>query len=200
MNGSWVTYGLDPENFKLAWHRIQDIFAAEGVPESAVQWVFAPNGWSQPGHDFENYYPGDDSVDVVGFSAFNFGACVAGSPSWDTFEEAISPYLTRMRVMAPDKPIFLAQTGTVEQGGDKDAWLIESFAGLANAPGLRAIIYFNVAKDEPSAPRCHPVDWRVYDPQIGSGYQGFLEGVLHLQGVMDPMNIEAQIYFPLVQK
>jgi hypothetical protein len=50
MNASWVTYGLDPTNYKLAYARIQAIFRQEGVPESAVLWVFAPNGWSEPGH------------------------------------------------------------------------------------------------------------------------------------------------------
>jgi hypothetical protein len=45
MNGGWVRYGLDAENFKLAWLKIQRIFAQEGVDDKAVNWVFAPNAW-----------------------------------------------------------------------------------------------------------------------------------------------------------
>jgi len=65
MNGGWVRYGLDPENYKVAWHKIRAIFAEEGVAEDAVSWVFAPNAWSEEGHEFEVYYPGDAVVDVV---------------------------------------------------------------------------------------------------------------------------------------
>jgi hypothetical protein len=182
MNANWVSYGLDPENYKLAFKRIQQIFAEEGVPEGSVLWVFAPNGWSEPGQEFEKYYPGDDVVDVVGFSAFNFGACVASGEGWDTYEEAIEPYMDRMGAMAPEKPIFLAQTGTVEQGGDKGSWLVDTFENLGQVKNFRGLIYFNVSKEEAGAPSCNPVDWRVYDPEIGEGEEGFIEAMQILGG------------------
>jgi hypothetical protein len=182
MNANWVSYGLDPENYKLAFRRIQQIFAEEGVPEGSVVWVFAPNGWSEPGQEFEKYYPGDDVVDVVGFSAFNFGACVAAGEGWDTYEEAIEPYMDRMEAMAPEKPIFLAQTGTVEQGGDKGTWLVDTFEHLGQVKNFRGLIYFNVSKEEAGAPSCNPVDWRVYDPEVGEGEEGFIEALQILGG------------------
>jgi beta-mannanase len=182
MNANWVSYGLDPENYKLAFRRIQQIFAEEGVPEGSVVWVFAPNGWSEPGQEFEKYYPGDDVVDVVGFSAFNFGACVAAGEGWDTYEEAIEPYMDRMEALAPEKPIFLAQTGTVEQGGDKGTWLVDTFEHLGQVKNFRGLIYFNVSKEEAGAPSCNPVDWRVYDPEVGEGEEGFIEALQILGG------------------
>jgi hypothetical protein len=177
MNTGWVSYGLDPENYKLAFTRIQRIFAEEGVPKGSVMWVFAPNGWSEPGQEFERYYPGDEVVDVVGFSAFNFGACVASGEGWDTYEKAIEPYMERMEAMAPEKPIFLAQTGTVEEGGDKGAWLVATFKELRRVDQFRGLIYFNVSKPEVGAPSCDPVDWRVYDPENGVGEEGFIEAL-----------------------
>jgi len=180
MNGSWVSYTGDPENYKLAYRHIQDLFVQAGVPESAVVWVFAPNGWSLPGDEFEAYYPGDAFVDVVGFSAFNFGGCAA-QPTWEAFDQAFKPYLDRMLVMAPSKPIFIAQTGTVEQGGDKNAWLVEAYSRLAATPNLQGVIYFNQAKPEAGGANCPVVDWRVYDPQSGTGYQGFLEALAALR-------------------
>lgn len=182
MNASWVTYGLDPQNYKKAYLRIQQIFAEEGVPQGAVLWVFAPNGWSQPGHEFELYYPADAVVDVIGFSAFNFGACVPSGQGWDSYEEAIQPYLERMQTMAPGKPIFLTQTGTVMEGGNRGTWLQDSFAKLANSPMLKGIIYFNVAKVEPGAPSCDLVDWRVYRPEAGNGEQSFIDAIQILEG------------------
>jgi hypothetical protein len=196
MNAGWVSYGLDPENYKLAFARIQQIFAEEGVPEEAVLWVFAPNGWSEPGQEFELYYPGDDVVDVVGFSAFNFGACVASGEGWDPYEEAIQPYMERMEAMAPGKPIFLAQTGTVEEGGDKGAWLVDTFKELREVQNFRGLIYFNVSKTEAGAPSCNPVDWRVYNPEMGAGEEGFIQALLVLGGgAAPPSNF---VFMPVV--
>jgi beta-mannanase len=200
MNASWVSYGLDPSNYKLAYSHIQDIFRQEGVPDSAVLWVFAPNGWSEPGQEFELYYPGDDLVDVVGFSAFNFGACVAGGVGWDTFDVAIQPYLDRMNAMAPSKPIFLAQTGTVEQGGDRGEWLLDSFAQLSSSAMFQGMIYFNVSKVEHGAPSCNPVDWRVYNPDTDVGDDGFIEALRVFEGGsgIEVAPMAFQVMIPLV--
>jgi hypothetical protein len=181
MNGYWVPYGLDAENYKKAFTRIQAIFTEQGVPSEAVMWVFAPNGWSQPGHEFEKYYPGDAVVDVVGFSAFNFGACVPSGQGWDSYEVAIQPYLERMAAMAPSKPIFLAQTGSVAEGGDREQWLKDSFAKMAQVPMLKGIIYFNIAKIEAGAPSCSLADWRVYRPESSDGELGFIDAIQILE-------------------
>jgi hypothetical protein len=198
MNASWVSYGLDPENYKLAFARIQRLFAEEGVPEEAVLWVFAPNGWSEPGQEFERYYPGDEVVDVVGFSAFNFGACVASGEGWDTYEEAIEPYMERMEALAPEKPIILAQTGTVERGGDKGEWLVDAFGKLSHERNFRGLIYFNVSKVEAGAPSCNPVDWRVYDPEIGVGTEEFIEALQILDGGEASPPMDNFVFIPMV--
>jgi len=183
MNGGWVRYGLDPENFKAAWHKIRSIFEQEGVEDDAVSWVFAPNAWSDVGHEFERYYPGEASVDVVAFSSLNWGRCVDWGDGWDTFEETYLPFLDRMREMAPGKPIFIAQIGSVAVGPDgrddnlKNEWLRETFRKLAAYPALKGILYFNVLKTENSDIDCRPVDWRVYDEYSGTEYKGFIDAV-----------------------
>jgi len=198
MNAGWVSYGLDPENFKLAYARIRQIFIEEGVPENAVLWVFAPNGWSLPGHEFERYYPGDSAVDVVGFSAFNFGACVTSGEGWDPYDVSIRPYLERMSTMAPEKSIFLAQTGTVAQGGDKSSWIRESFDKIADFPMAQGIIYFNVFKVEPGAPSCNPVDWRVYKPEMDTGDPGFLDALRIFESQHDGPDALHQVFIPIM--
>lgn len=178
MNGSWVRYGLDPENYKRAYLRIQRIFREEGVAEEAVSWVFAPNGWSDDamGHPrFEAYFPGNSVVDVVAFSSFNYGHCVPYIPSWNRFDEVFKSYLDRMSAMAPGKPIFIDQTGSVDWGGDKNEWLRESFTELASYPGLRAVLYFHKKKSE-GLP-CDPVEYRFYAPSEGVEYPGVLEAL-----------------------
>jgi hypothetical protein len=190
MNGDWVDYYGDSANYKLAYKRIQQIFQEQGVPENSVSWVFAPNGWSDPAKPedkFENFYPGDAIVDVVAFSAYNYGYCPAQWGRWDTFDLAFKPFLDRMHAMAPGKPIFIAQTGTVKRGpsGDdealKDQWLVETFADLANYPGVRAILYYNKYFSDPdhavnqALPNCVPVDFRIYRTEDNQGSQGIID-------------------------
>ncbi len=145
MNGGWIPYGLDPINYKLAYQHIQQIFISEGVDMNEVHWTFAPNGWSRPGDPpFEDYYPGDNIVDVVGFSAYNFGTCSGGV--WQNPETVFSPYITRMQNMAPNKPIVIAQTASSSHGGNKDQWIRDTYNYLKNQDNLVAIMYFNIDK------------------------------------------------------
>jgi hypothetical protein len=69
MNGNWVSYGMDPANFKVAYSKFINAFANRGIGGSQVRWVFAPNGWSTPPGRIVDYYPGHDLVDVIGISA-----------------------------------------------------------------------------------------------------------------------------------
>jgi hypothetical protein len=170
MNGYWTPWGQDPVNYKLAYARIRSIMAQRGVPANSVRWVFAPNGWSPPGHEFEKYYPGNASVDAVAFSAYNYGTCVWRGGGWDTFALAMKPYLDRMRVMAPSKPIFIAQTGSVSWGGDKNAWLDDTYTQLAAYPALRGIFYYHL--NQVSSLPCDPVEWRFYAPAAGAVFPG----------------------------
>ena len=169
MNGFWVPYGLDPTNFILAYQHIQQIFIQEGVSMDEVHWTFAPNGWSRPQHPaLEAYYPGDNIVDVVGFSAYNFGYCNGGV--WQDPVTVFGPYLPRIRTMAPDKPIFIAQTASSTSGGSKDQWLRDAYGYLKDQQGVKAIIYFNLDKE---------CDWAFYKTW-GSNqrqYDGYREAV-----------------------
>ncbi|MEH2196136.1 MAG: hypothetical protein V7K98_26305 [Nostoc sp.] len=154
MNIPGEAYSQDPQNFKLAYQRIQKIFKEAGVSSQAIRWVFAPNGWSQNNeHRFENYYPGDKSVDVVAFSSYNWGYCSNSSwKHWNTPKEVFEPYIKRMKVMAGSKPIFIAQTASTSntqnglQNSAKDQWLRDSYTQLAGM-GVRAILYFNINKE-----------------------------------------------------
>jgi len=183
MNGEWVTYGLDAPNFKLAYHRIQQIFAEEGVARQSVMWVFAPNGWSSPGNEFENYYPGNSFVDAVGFSSFNFGSCPQNYPRWETYDQIYRPYLDRMAAMAPGKALLIAEIGTVAEGGptrqipaDKNFWLSDTLTRLTSYPGLRGWIYFNLVDTNRAGNLLgcpSHGDYRIYQDFYGQNYDGF---------------------------
>jgi hypothetical protein len=177
------SYGGDPNSFKSAYWRIRDIFNQElgksGLPASSVKWVFAPNGQDEPGRpSFENFYPGDQTVDIVAFSSYNWGYCYGWQyDSWDMGDKLFKPYVQRMQVMAPSKPVFISQTATSSSypnhysysSAQKDSWLLDSYTYLAGLAGVRAVIYFNIDKE---------CDWAFY--KSGSvQYQGYVNAVQH---------------------
>jgi len=168
MNGDWEGYGEDPENFKRFFARLQGIYVGAGVPDNAIRWVFAPNGWSRDGHEFEVYYPGDEWVDAIGFSTYQWGGCT--EVGWQSPEEVYTPYLDRVRAMAPSKPIVISQTaatslsdtGTPDEDA-KDSFLEESYRLLADSQQVLGVMYFNLDKE---------CDWAVFrDGEVSRGYR-----------------------------
>jgi hypothetical protein len=181
MNGYWVDYGRDPVNFKKAYAKIQRIFKSVGVPDSSVSWVFAPNGWGRPTDPpFEDYYPGDATVNVVAISAYNFGGCPAkGAPGWQDPPKVFNDsapgkvygyYLNRLRAMAPAKPIFIAQTATTNYYGSgineamKDAWLSDAYNYLKAQANVMGVVYY-----EYSSPKCN---FAFFGPGVKYQYNG----------------------------
>lgn len=174
MNGAWETYGEDPTNFKLAYQRVQNIFTQAGVKPNAVRWVFAPNGWSPDKHNFEYYYPGDNSVDVVAFSGYNWGYCPnAAWKHWSQPQEVYQPYIKRLQKLAPHKPVFIAQIATTSYtaagslSGVKNRWLQDTYSYLASIPQVKGIIYFNIDKE---------CDWQLLDSK-GDKFTGYAKAI-----------------------
>ena len=205
MNGDWVSYGsADPSKFKNAYWHIQSIFSnsknGAPVPDESLRWVFAPNGWSSDGYpDFERYYPGAATTDVVAFSSYNYGCAIASNGIWKGEFRVFRQYLERMTAMAPDKPIIVAQTGTTAKyyspthpcsfdDSKKNDWLFESYAYLAVPPypNLRAIIYFNKGtKSIPDLPF-----WTT-----AKQYGGFQQGIAFAPYIYVPPTL-VRNYFP----
>jgi beta-mannanase len=179
MDGFWVPYGLDPANFKLAYWRIQTIFAEEGVPANSVYWVFAPTGYNHHSYPpFEDYYPGHETVDVVGFSSYNFGYCpVDEYPDWLTPDEQLGEFIRRMEVMAPGKAVFITQfaaSSYVSPGNNDDSvksqWLEDAYTYLAIYESVKAALYFNLDNG---------CDWAFYNTWDGNSRQlvGYRDGI-----------------------
>jgi hypothetical protein len=159
MNGDWYAWsgarnGADPSMFVRAWQRIHDIFARAGV-RNAI-WVWAPNAQSRPGgtdpaswNNWRRYYPGDAYVDWVGIDGYNFGPYTG---SWEPFGEIMGPVYADY---AATKPIMIAETGSVEQGGDKAAWIDDARTWVKHHRGIRAFVWFDTNRSSSG------IDWRI---------------------------------------
>ncbi|HVR32219.1 MAG TPA: S-layer homology domain-containing protein, partial [Acidimicrobiia bacterium] len=151
MNGDWTPYGMDPGAFRVAYGKFVDSFRRVGLDETTVRFVFAPNGWSTPPYQLADYYPGDDIVDLIGFSAYNFGTSI---DRWTTVGETLNGVVAELRTFAPSKPYVVAQVASSTFGGDRDAWIRDLFAYTADHPNVVGFIWFNLDKE---------TDWRIWD-------------------------------------
>lgn len=175
MNGTWTPYGcyendqgelvVDHEAYRQAFQRVHDVILQE-LDSDLVQISWAPNNESTAGcGELADYYPGDEYVDVVGLSAFNFGTAPLNS-SWRSPSDLVLPALSNVTVFAPDKPVVLAQTGSSAQGGDKAEWIADLFDLAEAESSLVSLIWFDLDKFEVGT----DMDWTIR-PVDESGWQ-----------------------------
>jgi hypothetical protein len=130
-------YGGDPASYRVAYAKVREAFTAAGLGDDKVRFVFAMNGLSDVGFSYDQFYPGDDAVDVLGFAKLN-----RANP-WRDYEVTFEMHIREMAGINAVKPMLVTQTGSVSTGGDRDAWLDDMFAGLLAEPQVVGAIYFN---------------------------------------------------------
>jgi hypothetical protein len=166
-----------------------------------LRWVWAPNG--PPSTDsgsakprcFEHFYPGSNSVDIVGFSAYNWGYWTLPEghhvPRWEEPSELFEPLVQRLRALAPGKSIIVAQTGTTSQfvmhsatgvtrivssPQKKSQWLTAAYQYFIATPEITAVMYFNLDKEKER-------DWSLWNSTSGTGYDAYRHVIANNQVV-----------------
>lgn len=141
MNGGWVEYGLDPDNYRRAWRRMYNIAEQIGTTEHDI-FVWSPNHRSYPDEPWNNmdkYYPGDHYVDWVGISAYPPSSGIVAEEERyprGRFTEFYNLYSDR-------KPLMIAEGG-VSDTVDQNKWVQEWFDCLKNEfPMIKAAIWEN---------------------------------------------------------
>ena len=145
-------WGGQPAGYRAGFRRIREAFEDAGIGPDGVRFVFAMNGPGDDAFDYDSYYPGDGLVDIVGFSKIN-----RGSP-WRDYDVTFGIHLEEMKsLVSRSKPILITQTASVDNGGDRAAWLSEMFEGLGADDQVIGVVYFNRLKVEGGITR----DYRV---------------------------------------
>ncbi|HYW25299.1 MAG TPA: glycosyl hydrolase [Terriglobales bacterium] len=149
MNGNWYPWGgtvngNTPADYVAAWRHLHDVFRQEGATN--VTWTWTPNGETVPdtaANQPERYWPGAQYVDWVGVDSYNWGA--SAHTQWRTFAEMFDANVTALSTFG--KPIILAETASVERGGDKAAWITALFQTLTGADrdAVSGVIWFDKA-------------------------------------------------------
>ncbi len=187
MNGSWFSWSGDPENFKKAWIHIYELSRKAGLDTSNILFIFSVNSEDLPAvspwviggemiyctpklhaatlcKSLEDYYPGDEYVDMMGLSLYNWGR---GRPeSWARFKSFYELFDNRSsdiyaRLRSYSKPIFIDEVGTTavdfkgpwsfdkvvhayeDDFGRKDYWIAQMREEIKKFPEIVGAMYFN---------------------------------------------------------
>jgi beta-mannanase len=147
MNGNWYPWsegvnGNQSGQFVQAWRHIRDIFTSVGATN--VIWVWNPNTEYDGSLPLERLYPGDDYVDWVGMTGFNFGPTARGDV-WLSFATLFGPLYDHLGQVAPSKPVMICETASTEKGGSKADWITDALVTElpARFTRVKAIVWFN---------------------------------------------------------
>lgn len=156
-NGWWSSWGTSqitgtkntPAAFIAMWRHVHDIFTAAGAKN--VQWVWCANTDDPGTTPYALDYPGDAYVDWVAIDGYNWGAYPYHT--WRSLAEVFGPSYNEVTSLT-DKPVMIAETGSVELGGNKAAWITDAFLNIIpnDFPLIRAVVIFESIDEH---------DWRM---------------------------------------
>ncbi len=133
----------DTDKFKQTWRYVWQKFHDLGVTN--VQWLWSPNWGSNPPDAWNaipNYYPGDQYVDWIGLSGYNWFPYL-GYAAPQTYVELYDGVLQDLQCRYA-KPILHAEIGSTHTGEQsKTAWMQDAYTRLQTYPLLRAVVWFN---------------------------------------------------------
>ena len=142
MNGPWEPYapgvnGNTAPDFVAMWRHVHDLATAAGAGN--VTWTWCPN--IDNGNKFTPYeklYPGDAYVDWTCLHGYN-------KTGNDSFSSVFTTSYQKLLTLAPTKPIMIGETGAVEGGLGKAAWIKDALVTQLPRyfPRVKALVWFN---------------------------------------------------------
>ena len=148
----WGPQNNSKEEYIAAWRHVVDRFRALGAAN--VVWVWSPHVAYEY---WDLYYPGDGYVDWVATGVLNFGP-IAQWSRWWTFDEIFGKAYPRLAGF--QKPVMVAEFGSLAVGGDRAAWYRAALATLPRKyPSVRALLFFDVSNDQTVT--YQKVDWSL---------------------------------------
>lgn len=165
MNGNWYPWagGIEGNraiDYIAVWRHMYEIFEQSGADN--VRWVWSPYAEDVPSSNvFEEYYPGDEYVDILALDAYNWGTgtgprsaqstqSTQSTDRWQDVDDLLSDPYRRLTRLGP-QPVWLAEVSSAERGGDKADWL-QKLLALRGYKRISAVIWFDVDKER---------DWRI---------------------------------------
>jgi len=152
-SGQFIWSNWEPTIYVDAFRRVIDTCKSV-APDITVMW--SPLGFE----GLEDYYPGDDYVDVIGLSVFglqSWETTVLGEPQ--SFTDIFGPRYGRV---APfDKPVIVAELGYVGDADYVEQWENSVRQDYPEYPLLEGVVYFNQEEVYPWPDGFGLPDWKT---------------------------------------
>lgn len=148
----WGPQNNQPGDFIAAWRHVVNLFRQENVTN--IVWVWAPH---LAYGEFDAFYPGDEWVDWTGTGTLNYGT-VAPWSQWWTFEEIFGKHYADLEAF--DKPILIAEFGSLAVGGNRSKWYADAFADFEiKYPKVKGLIFFHHGND--ASTTYQSLNWQI---------------------------------------
>ncbi len=192
MNGNYYPWSCtvnsgDPGKYVAAFRHVVDIFRDVGANNACFVW--SPNYASPPAvvgqcADLTRLYPGDEYVDFIGVSAYNWGRDTSRGPGWSQLKPLLDDFLDTMARHFPGKEIIVAETGTSSDAGVEAAaqWLGNTFDYIATRGTVSGVVYFDDFAYHSSGhtdfrvSTGHDWGWAPVDSRITGAYRQAVSG------------------------
>jgi len=124
----------------LPWKHVVNRFNYVGA-KNAV-WLWSPH----PAYTtYTQFYPGNEYVDWIGTTCLNYGT-VAQWSKWYSFDDIFGKFYKDFSHY--DKPIMIAECGTLAVGGDRATWFRDAITELpAKYPAVKALLFYHNSND-----------------------------------------------------
>jgi len=147
MNGWWAypwsedLNGNQVGDFVKMWQHVHDLFVQVGATN--VTWVWTPNIVQLTSRPLARWYPGAGYVDWLGVDGYNWGT--DRNNVWQSFGQVFGYTYSQFLLLAPNKPMMLAQWASSEHGGSKANWISDALTKQLpqNYPQIKAVVWFN---------------------------------------------------------
>ena len=178
MNAPWFPWaigkvGNTPEGYRAAWRHV--VTLVRGIAPN-VRFMWAPNAPCGTCVAYADLFPGDASVDLVGFDIY---AWKPGDLA--PMVELYRPAMLELRALTA-LPVVVAETGAAGPSDARAAWLSEGLPAIAEAyPELVGFIYFDIdmrVTDDP--------DWRLSEDDGTLEAWATLAADPPAAGILDP--------------
>ena len=155
-NGNWYDWAIgdskvnNNQTYKAAYQHVVNMFRQVGA--NNVKFIWNVNaGNCGTGTSYTGHYPGDTYVDYVAIDGYNWGTTQSWGSTWQSFDEIFAaPYQALSTI---NKPIFITEFSSAEIGGNKAAWITETFNTIRTKyPRIKLVSWFGENKE---------TDWRI---------------------------------------
>jgi hypothetical protein len=136
-----VNGNTSPAQYVAAWRHIVGIFQQVGATNVQFVWCVGANPKNSP---LQALYPGDAYVQWASIDGYNR---LKNQPGWETMADIFGRAYQEITSFS-DRPIMIAETGSVEDPGNPQAkaqWITTGFLDQIpqEFPRIKAVLYFD---------------------------------------------------------